>query len=101
VTKNFSEWRNVRIIQGRIPETLALVTSEKIGFMHIDLNCSAPEIAALSFFWRKLVSGALVLLDDYAYVGFGPSKKAMDSLMEEKGVRILSLPTGQGLLIVP
>lgn len=101
VRKNFSEWKNVQIIEGVIPETLDQVKAEQVAFLHIDLNCAPPEIAALNYFWERLVPGAIVLLDDYAYCGYLPQKLAMDELAKEKGVGIVSLPTGQGLLIKP
>ncbi len=99
VRANFSEWCNHRIIVGSIPDTLGQAITYRIAFLHIDLNSSAPEVAALRFFWPRLVPGALVLLDDYAYQGFGVSQLAMDVLAAELGVPIAALPTGQGLLI--
>ena len=99
VRKAFAEWDRVRIIQGSIPETLPLVTADRICFLHLDLNCSPPEVAALDYFWDRLVTGAFVLLDDYAYVGFRLSKLGMDGLALRRGFRILSLPTGQGLIV--
>jgi hypothetical protein len=99
VKANFSEWKNTRIIEGAIPETLPEVAACQIAFCHIDMNCSPPEVAALSCFWDRLVPGAMVLLDDYAYYGYKPSKDGMDRFAEEKGVMIASLPTGQGLLV--
>jgi hypothetical protein len=42
-----------------------------------------------------------VLLDDYAYYGYLSQKIAMDQFAEEKGIKITSLPTGQGLLVKP
>jgi hypothetical protein len=101
VAANFSEWSRVKIIKGAIPGTLKQVTAEKIAFIHIDLNCSVPEVAALDHFWPFLSPGAIVLLDDYAYVGFRLSKQAMDKFALKKNVPILSLPTGQGLIVKP
>jgi Macrocin-O-methyltransferase (TylF) len=101
VAPNFSQWRNVRIIQGRVPDTLSLVEAARISYLHLDMNCAPPEVAALEYFWEKLVPGAMVLLDDYAYVGYESQKEAMDDLAKEKDLRILSLPTGQGLLVKP
>ena len=101
VEMNFSEWSNVRIIQGSIPDTLPLVVATEIAFLHIDLNCAPPEIAAVEYFWEKLVKGAMVLLDDYAYDGYRQQKLAMDVLAKKLGVSIASLPTGQGLFIKP
>jgi hypothetical protein len=60
-----------------------------------------PELAAIQFVWERLVPGAVVLLDDYAYYGYLSQKLAMDQFAQEKGVKILSLPTGQGLLLKP
>jgi hypothetical protein len=99
--RNFSQWRKVRIIQGPVPETLARVGTSRVSFLHLDMNCAAPEVAALEYFWEKLVAGAMVLLDDYAYVGYESQKVAMDAFAQERAVRILSLPTGQGLLVKP
>lgn len=101
VRKNFSEWPNAIIIQGSIPETLPQVRSDAIAYLHLDLNCAPPEVAAIDYFWNRLVPHAFVLLDDYAYSGYEPSKRAMDSFAATKNVPIVSLPTGQGLLMKP
>jgi SAM-dependent methyltransferase len=101
VRANFSQWKNVSLIEGPIPETLPQVRAEKIAYLHLDMNCSPPEIVAIQFFWERLVPGAFVLLDDYAYYGYLSQKIAMDRFAQEKGIKILSLPTGQGLLVKP
>jgi hypothetical protein len=99
VIKNFSEWNGVQIIKGSIPETLKHVSSNKVAFLHVDLNCAPPEVAAVDYFWEKMVPGAIVLLDDYAYWGYRQQKTAMDALMRKLGSSVVSLPTGQGLII--
>ena len=101
VKSNFAEFRNVHLIRGIIPETLTTEKINKVCYLAIDMNCAKPEIDAAEFFWDKLVSGAVVLLDDYAYVGFDEQKKAFDKFASARGFRILSLPTGQGLFIKP
>jgi len=99
VRRNFSEWRNAIIVEGTIPDTLPMVEAREIAFLHIDLNCSPPEVAALEYFWDRLVPGAPVLLDDYAYYGYHEQKVAIDQLALRLGVPVVSLPTGQGLAI--
>lgn len=99
VRRNFSEWRNCRIIEGAVPQTLAQVSSERIAFLHLDMNCAGPEVAALEHFWPRLERGAPVLMDDYAYVGYGHQKVALDALARRLGFAIAALPTGQGLVI--
>ena len=101
VARNFSEWPRTVIVQGSIPETLPRVTCASIAFLHVDLNCAPPEVAAVGHFWERLSPGAPVLLDDYAYWGYRQQKLAMDALAARLGVSIVSLPTGQGLLLRP
>lgn len=101
VKANFAQWQNHRIIVGAVPETLDQVDARAVAFLHIDMNCAPPEVAALRYFWPRLSPGALVLLDDYNYRGFDDQRHAMDALASELGVPICALPTGQGLLIKP
>jgi hypothetical protein len=99
VKRNFAEWPSARVIVGSAPEALAHVGAKSIAFLHIDMNNAAPEIAALSLLWDRLVRGAHVLLDDYAYEGYEEQRAAMNRLADQIGFSILSLPTGQGLII--
>lgn len=101
VRKNFSEWPKAKVIQGTIPDTLADIDSEQIAYLHIDLNCTLPEVAALEYLWERLVPGAIILLDDYAYYGYQPQKDGMDEWAAKMKISIASLPTGQGLMIKP
>ena len=99
VKQNFAEWRNVKLIQGPVPDTLAGIESEMLAYLHLDMNSAAPETAALNRLWEKLVTGAVILLDDYAFYGYREQKTAIDAAASAKGVSIASLPTGQGLII--
>jgi hypothetical protein len=101
IKANFAEFKNVHLVRGVVPDTLLAEDIKKVCYLSIDMNCAEPEIAAAEFFWDKMVSGAIALLDDYAYVGFDEQKKAFDKFALNKGVKILSLPTGQGLYIKP
>jgi hypothetical protein len=101
VRRNFDEWKRVRIIVGSVPETLAEVASERVAYLHLDMNCAPPEIAAAEHFWGRLSPGAVMLLDDYGYHGFTPQKEAFDEFARRHSVAICALPTGQGLAIKP
>lgn len=97
--KNFEEFRNVVLIRGPVPLTLPEVDSDRVCYLHLDMNCVPPEVAALEYFWDKLVPGALVLLDDYGAFSHHLQKHAMDAFAEKRGAQILSLPTGQGIIL--
>ena len=77
------------------------MTSSTIAFLHLDLNCSLPEVAAAEALWDRISPGGIILLDDYAYAGYRSQKLAMDRFAESRKVSILSLPTGQGLIVKP
>ena len=101
VRRNFSEWKNIEIVVGPIPETLSGIKSEQISFLHLDLNCSLPEVQTIEALWDRLTPGAFVLLDDYAYSGYRSQKLGMDAFARSRDITVLSLPTGQGLIIRP
>ncbi|MEN3313300.1 MAG: hypothetical protein V7645_2629 [Actinomycetota bacterium] len=95
----FSQWQNVNVIEGSVPATLPLVQADEIAYLHLDMNSSAPEVAALDYFWERLVPGAVVLFDDYGYRGYEAQRHALGDLARRRDMPIASLPTGQGLLI--
>jgi len=99
VVKTFQPFTNVKIIRGTVPETLVDVKSDKIAFLSVDMNCVEPELAALNFFWDKLSTGGMIVLDDYAYVDYYHQYEAHNKWASTKGIKILSLPTGQGLIV--
>ena len=101
-TKNvFREFPNVHLVRGEVPGTLSQVTSDRICYLALDMNVVKPEIAAAEYFWGKLVPGAPVVLDDYNWVGFEKQKEGFDQFAAQRGVEVLSLPTGQGLMFKP
>ena len=67
--------------------------------MSIDMNSVNPEVAALDYFWDKLSKGGMIILDDYAYVTCDLQYEAHNNWAKGKGIKILTLPTGQGLII--
>ncbi|GAA0366624.1 hypothetical protein GCM10009092_33720 [Bowmanella denitrificans] len=100
VKENFSQWRNVAFIIGSVPDSLSQIKAGRVAFLHIDMNCAKPEVEALRYFWNLLSPGAIVLLDDYGFPGHEMQKREMDKLSTEYGFNILSLPTGQGLIVI-
>ena len=97
--RNFSEFSNVNVIEGLLPETLIKLTSNAIAFLHIDLNHAEPEVATLKELWPKITDGGIIILDDYAWLGREKQYIAMNKLAKELGFSILTTPTGQGIII--
>jgi hypothetical protein len=101
IRANYAEWPNVRIVQGAVPEILEQARVERVAFLHLDMNCAAPERAAFEFFWEKLSPGGMVLFDDYARYAYDYLAATVDEAAAARGASVLSLPTGQGLVWKP
>ncbi len=99
VRANFAEWPNAIVVHGTVPDVLPSLPVSSVALLHIDLNCAGPERAALEYFWDRLSPGALVLFDDYTYLGQQCQGDAIDEAARQLGTTVLSLPTGQGLII--
>lgn len=99
IRANFAEWENAILVQGPVPDVLSQTGVQRVAFVHIDMNCALPERAAFDFFWERLSPGGVILFDDYVYYGHDEQRKTIDAAVKAKGAEILSLPTGQGLIV--
>ena len=99
VAPNFAQWPGVRLVVGEIPATLDDVQVDEVAFLHVDLNHASAEEAAVRHFWPRLVAGGMLVFDDYGFQGFEESRESADRLGDELGYSVLTLPTGQGLVV--
>ncbi len=96
---NFAEWPDAVIVQGTVPDVLPAIGASCVAFLHLDMNSAYPEQQALEYFWPRLSPAAMILLDDYTYRGYEQQTMAIDRVAAEVGASVLSLPTGQGLIV--
>jgi hypothetical protein len=99
VLERFSQFPNVKVVRGAVPESFTEMLPEVVSFLHLDMNSSKSEIAALEVLFDRVVAGGIVVFDDYGWLGYRAQQRAEDEFMHERGHRILELPSGQGLLI--
>ena len=93
----FSKFKSIKILKGYIPEVLSELPEKQIGFLHIDLNSFVAERSALEILKTKLISGAVVLFDDYGGFGGDMQAEIHESFAKSMGVRLMTLPTGQAI----
>ncbi len=99
VRRKFADYPQVRIFKGAIPSVFEDQSPQSIAFLHIDLNQAPAEVAALDALFGRVVSGGLVVLDDYEWSGvYRPQKIAEDAWFDARHYRVMPLPTGQGLV---
>jgi O-methyltransferase len=99
--QNFAAWPNAILVKGKIPDTLLTHRIDKVAYLMIDMNIVEPERMALNYFLPKVVRGGIVLFDDYGWSGYHLQKEAHDETATSYGLKIMNLPTGQGMLIKP
>ena len=99
VCDSFKEMRNVVIVKGIVPDSLTTVEIDKVAYLSIDMNNAKSELAALEYFWPMLVPGGIIVLDDYIFPGRQLQQEYADEFAISAGVRVLSVPTGQGIII--
>jgi O-methyltransferase len=99
VVKTFAPFSNVKIVRGIVPDTLNKIPSTQIAYLSVDMNCAAPELAAVEYFWDRIVPGGMIVLDDYGFNLHDEQKQGHDALGKKLGYTILAMPTGQGLIV--
>ncbi len=98
---NFKPFPRAHLVRGTVPESLSTVQIDRVAYLSIDMNIAYPERKAIEHFWPKLSPGAIVVLDDYGWTRYEAQKETMDEFAMSVGAEILTLPTGQGLLVKP
>lgn len=99
VSAKFAGYDRVKIIKGPIPTVFAEHAPERISYLHIDLNEASAELAVLDHLFDRVVPSGIIILDDYEWAMiYRGQKLAEDPWFEQRGYRVMPLPTGQGLV---
>ncbi|MDB5037415.1 MAG: hypothetical protein JWQ35_943 [Bacteriovoracaceae bacterium] len=99
VEKNLVQFPFVKYHPGWIPEKFHEVADRSFCFVHIDVDLFEPTLESIRFFYPRLVSGGILLCDDYGFNTCPGAKKAWDSFFADKNETTISLTTGQAFLI--
>ena len=98
--KNLNQFENMIIFhQGYIPDVFDSEpkSPSSIVYLHIDLNSTPPTISTLEFFYPKLISGGVILFDDYGWSNHIDTKHAIDNFFKDKPGILMQLPTAQAI----
>ena len=84
--------------KGLIPNIFKTARNpSEVSWLHIDLNSTDATKSSLDFFYSKLISGGVILFDDYG--GFEGTRKVIDNFFDSKNGHFINYPTGQGVFI--
>lgn len=101
VRDRFAPYGNINVIKGRVPECFADTCPDLISFLHVDLNNSTAEIAALDTLYDRLTPGGVIVFDDFQWSSSRAQFKAETEWFKSRGLAVLPLPTGQGVFVKP
>lgn len=93
------EFKNYRVYRGWIPNRYNEVKELTFSFVHIDVDLHQPTLDSLEFFYPRVESNGVILMDDYGVRSCPGAKLAADSFFADKKEPIILLTTGQGLVI--
>lgn len=99
IVKRFSDFSNVRIVKGSVPNSLDFVQFENIAFLHLDMNSYQAEIGALERLWDHIPLGGVIVLDDFGLFSHRAQLENELPWFSEKEQPVLEFPTGQGMVI--
>jgi hypothetical protein len=84
---------------GWIPERFDDVPADvRLAFAHIDVDLYRPTFDSLEFAYARLLSGGLIVFDDYGVEWCPGAKRAVDEFLADKPERVALLTTGQAFL---
>ena len=88
----------VHYVQGRVEDTVPAQAPEQIAILRLDTDWYASTKHELEHLYSRLVSGGVLLIDDYGY--WQGSRQAVDEFLDKTGERLLLLRMDEGRIAV-
>ncbi|WP_203687355.1 TylF/MycF/NovP-related O-methyltransferase [Streptomyces sp. SID14515] len=88
----------VHYVQGRVEDTVPAQAPEQISILRLDTDWYASTKHELEHLYSRLVSGGVLLIDDYGY--WQGSRQAVDEFLDKTGERLLLLRMDEGRIAV-
>ena len=94
-----SEFPQIQIHRGWIPDAFSRLPQSNWAFVHIDVDLYAPTKASLEYFYPKLVPGAVIVNDDFGSPLFPGAARGWHEFFEARNLSYVILDTGQSIYI--
>ncbi|MFJ8756038.1 TylF/MycF/NovP-related O-methyltransferase [Streptomyces cyaneofuscatus] len=88
----------VHYVRGRVEDTVPAQAPEQIAILRLDTDWYASTKHELEHLYSRLVSGGVLLIDDYGY--WQGSRQAVDEFLDKTGERLLLLRMDEGRIAV-
>ena len=95
VRRGLAAFPAVEFHPGWIPQSFAGLPELSYRFVHLDLDLHDPTLAALEYFYHRMVKGGIVVCDDYSWPG---ARMAIEAFCAQHGVTFETTPQGQAVM---
>jgi hypothetical protein len=93
-------FNNLTLYKGRFQDTCNQVASRQFHFIHLDVDIYKPTLFSLNFFDERLVTGGVIVIDDYGFRTCPGVKQAVDEFKSTRNNYFsLHVLTGQCVLV--
>ncbi len=89
----------VVLLKGWVSVRFQDVKDDRFSLVHIDVDLHEPTRDAVAFFYSRVSPGGVIVCDDYGSAYCPGAKKAIDEFFSDKLEQVISLPTGQSLVV--
>lgn len=72
----------LEVKKGWIPERFCDVETVEFSFLHLDVDLYEPTYDSLTFFWPRMLKGAVIVIDDYDLSRFEGAKIAVQDFVK-------------------
>lgn len=83
---------------GQIPKSFAGLEELRFALAHIDVDIFQSVTDCCEFAYPRLLSGGILIFDDYGFPSCPGARKAVDDFFADKPERPLVLSTGQSVV---
>jgi O-methyltransferase len=87
-----------KLTQGWIPQCFAGFESHQFRLVHVDVDLRQPTWGSLAFFYPRMVSGGVIVLDDHGFIDCPGARSAAIEFFADKPETIIEAPTGQAFV---
>ena len=95
VRSNLASFPDTTFHPGWIPASLAGLPERRYRFVHVDVDLFEPTDGAIRYFVPRLVSGGLLVCDDYNWPG---ARKAIDDYCGETDIKFSTTDANQAVI---
>lgn len=86
----------IELVDGDVCQTAGQYVAEnpgtRISLLHLDMDLYEPTLAALKAFWPRILTGGVVLFDEFAIREWPGETEAVEEFFEGRPPRIVKLP---------